>query len=102
MFDFLLLEWDKKQNFFQILIFRNIEKIKADAIWNDESQRWKIPELTYPKTKLPPAGELKLFFDNRSAVFLSKPSKFECVCLSLCVNEREIDSAVLVQGIQGF
>ena len=37
--------------------FRNVDKIKQEAIWNEENQRWKIPELTFPKTKLPPAGQ---------------------------------------------
>ena len=34
----------------------NFEKIKNDAIWNDEQQRWKIPDLITERTKLPPAG----------------------------------------------
>ena len=38
-------------------LFSNIEKIKQDAIWNDESQRWRIPDLITQKTKLPPAGK---------------------------------------------
>jgi hypothetical protein len=35
----------------------NIERIKQEAIWNDESQRWRIPDLVMQKTKLPPAGK---------------------------------------------
>ena len=35
----------------------NVEKIKQEAIWNDESQRWRIPDLITQKTKLPPAGK---------------------------------------------
>eukprot|EP00090_Calanus_glacialis_P013510 TRINITY_DN22193_c0_g1_i2.p1 TRINITY_DN22193_c0_g1~~TRINITY_DN22193_c0_g1_i2.p1 ORF type:complete len:890 (-),score=194.71 TRINITY_DN22193_c0_g1_i2:567-3236(-) len=35
--------------------YSNIEKIKADAVWSDETQRWKVPELVVQKTKLPPA-----------------------------------------------
>ena len=35
----------------------NVEKIKQEAIWNDESQRWRIPDLITHKTKLPPAGK---------------------------------------------
>jgi hypothetical protein len=34
----------------------NIDKIKSEAVWNDEAQRWKVPDLTVEKTKLPPAG----------------------------------------------
>jgi len=37
--------------------YSNIDKIKEDAVWNDESQRWKIPDLVIQKTKLPPAAE---------------------------------------------
>ena len=36
--------------------YSNIDKIKEDAVWNDESQRWKIPDLVIHKTKLPPAA----------------------------------------------
>ena len=37
--------------------YSNVEKIKQEARWNDESQRWSIPELVIAKTKLPPAGQ---------------------------------------------
>ena len=37
--------------------YANIEKVKQEARWNDETQRWTIPELIIAKTKLPPAGE---------------------------------------------
>jgi hypothetical protein len=36
----------------------NLEKIKSEAVWNDESQSWKLPELIITRTKLPPAGML--------------------------------------------
>ncbi|CAL8133721.1 unnamed protein product [Orchesella dallaii] len=36
--------------------YSNIDGIKAEAIWSDETQRWKLPELSVLKTKLPPAG----------------------------------------------
>ncbi len=35
---------------------RNIESIKSEAVWSDETQRWKLPELIVVKTKLPPAS----------------------------------------------
>lgn len=35
--------------------YSNIDGIKAEAVWSDESQRWKLPELSTMKTKLPPA-----------------------------------------------
>ncbi|KAK6618591.1 hypothetical protein RUM43_012982 [Polyplax serrata] len=34
----------------------NLEKIKQEAIWSDELECWKIPELSVSRTKLPPAG----------------------------------------------
>ena len=37
--------------------YSNIEKIRQEARWNDETQRWAIPELVIAKTRLPPAGE---------------------------------------------
>ncbi|XP_021926304.1 osmotic avoidance abnormal protein 3-like [Zootermopsis nevadensis] len=36
--------------------YSNLEKIKSDAVWNDESQTWRLPELIITRTKLPPAG----------------------------------------------
>ena len=39
------------------MISSNLEKIKQEAIWNDENQRWRIPDLITQKTKLPPAGK---------------------------------------------
>ena len=40
--------------------YSNLEKVKQDAVWNDENQRWRIPDLITQKTKLPPAGMLFL------------------------------------------
>ena len=37
--------------------FSNLEKIKSESVWSDETQRWKVPELVVQKTKLPPAGK---------------------------------------------
>ena len=31
-------------------------KEKQEAKWNDEVQKWAIPDLVIAKTKLPPAG----------------------------------------------
>ena len=36
--------------------YSNVERVKQEAIWNDESQRWRVPDLITQKTKLPPAG----------------------------------------------
>jgi hypothetical protein len=37
--------------------YSNIDKIKMEAVWNDDVQRWKVPDLVVEKTKLPPAGK---------------------------------------------
>ena len=34
----------------------NLDAIKSEAIWSDETQRWKLPDLCLIKTKLPPAN----------------------------------------------
>jgi len=34
----------------------DIDKIKAEATWSDETLRWKLPDVALIKTKLPPAG----------------------------------------------
>ena len=39
------------------MFFSNVERVKQEAIWNDESQRWRVPDLITQKTKLPPAGK---------------------------------------------
>ncbi|XP_068204357.1 osmotic avoidance abnormal protein 3-like isoform X3 [Palaemon carinicauda] len=36
--------------------YSNIDAVKKEAMWEDEYQRWKIPDLVLVKTKLPPAG----------------------------------------------
>ncbi|XP_066978670.1 osmotic avoidance abnormal protein 3-like [Macrobrachium rosenbergii] len=36
--------------------YSNIDAVKKEAMWEDEYQRWKIPDLQLVKTKLPPAG----------------------------------------------
>ena len=42
--------------------YSNIEKIKQEAKWNDEIQKWSIPDLVIAKTKLPPAGNNRLLY----------------------------------------
>merc|ERR1719471_1786390 len=44
--------------------YSNIDKIKNEAVWNDENQRWRIPELIMERTRLPPAGSLSLMANN--------------------------------------
>merc|ERR1719397_2487109 len=36
--------------------YSNIERIKQEAVWSEETQRWRVPDLVVQKTKLPPAG----------------------------------------------
>ncbi|KAL1456113.1 hypothetical protein WDU94_000865 [Cyamophila willieti] len=36
--------------------YSNIEKIKQEAVWTEETQSWRIPELVTLQSKLPPAG----------------------------------------------
>nr|XP_027236364.1 osmotic avoidance abnormal protein 3-like [Penaeus vannamei] len=36
--------------------YSNVEQIKKEAVWEDEYQRWKLPDLVIVKTKLPPPG----------------------------------------------
>ena len=42
--------------------YSNLERVKAEAVWSDEQQRWRVPELVVQKTKLPPAGEDRSIF----------------------------------------
>jgi len=48
---------DEKKFFFG---FSNLEKIRQEAVWSDELERWKIPDLVIARTKLPPAGNCPL------------------------------------------
>ncbi|CAL4087152.1 unnamed protein product [Meganyctiphanes norvegica] len=36
--------------------YSNLDTIKKEAQWEDEYQRWRVPDLVIIKTKLPPAG----------------------------------------------
>ncbi|RWS14582.1 metalloprotease TIKI2-like isoform X2 [Dinothrombium tinctorium] len=36
--------------------YANIDKIKAEAVWDEDLQKWRIPDLVITVTKLPPAG----------------------------------------------
>lgn len=39
--------------------YSNIEKIKKESQWDEDYQKWRIPELVVEKTKLPtPGGKL--------------------------------------------
>ncbi|RXG60270.1 Kinesin-like protein KIF17 [Armadillidium vulgare] len=36
--------------------YSDLDTVKKEAIWDDEYMRWKVPDLSVSKTKLPPAG----------------------------------------------
>nr|XP_022899713.1 kinesin-like protein KIF17 isoform X2 [Onthophagus taurus] len=36
--------------------YRNLENIKEEAVWLEDAQKFKLPELVVERTKLPPAG----------------------------------------------
>ncbi|XP_076318398.1 osmotic avoidance abnormal protein 3-like isoform X1 [Tachypleus tridentatus] len=36
--------------------YSNLDKIKLDSLWDEDLQKWRIPELVIEKTRLPPAG----------------------------------------------
>lgn len=44
----------------------DIEFIKEQAVWLEESQKYKLPDLVIPRTKLPPAGK---FLCTKSSCF---------------------------------
>ena len=58
--------------------YSNIEKIKQEAKWNDEIQKWTIPELVIAKTKLPPAGKY-------TSSFFASCCNLEVGCRSLSI-----------------
>lgn len=42
----------------------DLENIKEQAIWIEDSQKYKLPDLVIPRTKLPPAGKVIFFYKN--------------------------------------
>ncbi|KAI1283708.1 Osmotic avoidance abnormal protein 3 [Halotydeus destructor] len=66
--------------------YANLERIKADCVWDEDGQRWRLPELVVTRTKLPPAsgnilaggrtsvtGIVKAFGDNMADSQLIEP-----------------------------
>lgn len=43
-------------SFLKPCLISNLDKIKKEAVWNDETERWRVPDLVTQKTKLPPPG----------------------------------------------
>ncbi|XP_044742970.1 kinesin-like protein KIF17 [Chrysoperla carnea] len=38
--------------------YSDIETIKSQAVWNEEVRKWKLPEVIFTRTTLPPAGRI--------------------------------------------
>ncbi|CAG0891238.1 unnamed protein product [Darwinula stevensoni] len=36
--------------------YSNLERVKEEAVWEEETRRWRIPEVIITKVKFPPAG----------------------------------------------
>ncbi|XP_059099397.1 osmotic avoidance abnormal protein 3-like isoform X4 [Tigriopus californicus] len=49
----------------------NLDRIRQEAIWNDETQRWRIPDLILERTKLPPAGQNNSCFGGGGSIGLN-------------------------------
>ncbi|KAJ8950766.1 hypothetical protein NQ318_011259 [Aromia moschata] len=52
--------------------YSDLEAIKEQAVWLDDTQKYKLPELVFPRTKLPPPGKeiptsCRRFFDIQTA-----------------------------------
>ncbi|KAF4520862.1 hypothetical protein B566_EDAN007043 [Ephemera danica] len=72
VYDDIEQEQDRNMKLFQQIIakmipalkqecnYSDVDKIKADATWNDDTQKWKVPDLIFSRTKLPPAGPSQL------------------------------------------
>lgn len=48
--------------------FWDVDAIKADAVWNDDLEKWKLPENSMIKLKLPPAGKIIHFIIRSSFI----------------------------------
>ncbi|KAL0277188.1 UNVERIFIED_CONTAM: hypothetical protein PYX00_004555 [Menopon gallinae] len=38
--------------------YSNLDQVRQEAVWSDELERWKLPELVIARTKFPPAGQI--------------------------------------------
>nr|CAD7395690.1 unnamed protein product [Timema cristinae] len=75
--------------------YSNLERIKNEALWSDDAQKWKLPELIIPRTKLPPAG---MSTSERIPPSQTAPGRLEggydyndCGELCYCNCEDEVD-----------
>ncbi|GLH07961.1 Kinesin-like protein Klp68D [Gryllus bimaculatus] len=55
--------------------YSNLERIKSEAKWNDNTQQWNIPDLVITHVKLPPAASPSQLHSNRSSGSSDKSSK---------------------------
>lgn len=39
--------------------YADLEAVKAQSVWDQDAQRWRLPELTVQQTKLPPAAGMQ-------------------------------------------
>ncbi|XP_065172485.1 osmotic avoidance abnormal protein 3 isoform X2 [Atheta coriaria] len=44
--------------------YRDLESIKEQAVWSDDSQKYRLPELIFKRTKFPPAGNQRVSSSN--------------------------------------
>ncbi|XP_037049565.1 osmotic avoidance abnormal protein 3 isoform X3 [Bradysia coprophila] len=80
---------DKNMKFYQQLIdkalpllrrdgrFWDVDAIKADAVWNDDLGKWKLPENSMIKLKLPPAVDPKQQNGREKSSSLTAPGRLE-------------------------
>ena len=86
-------------------MFSNLDKIKKEATWNEETERWRVPDLVTQKTKLPPAGKIHIIV---AVLYLSEVvvvSKWDLSEVDKWIHEyycRLPYSIQLNQGVESF
>ena len=66
----------KNVTLFRFSLVSDLENVMQSCIWSDEFQRWKLPEVTFFRTRLPPAGqssnyESRWFFNGKILIELT-------------------------------
>jgi len=46
--------------------YRNLDRVRSECVWSEETLKWRIPDLVCSKTKLPPAGANQLRNNTRA------------------------------------
>lgn len=55
---FFMLVTEEMSNNFEVMFFSSdLEAVKEQSVWLEDLQKFKLPELVTPRTKLPPPGE---------------------------------------------